>query len=234
MLDGSHFIAGALLGLAGSLHCASVCGGIASSLLMATTRGVSPMESAPALIKIQLGRASSYMLFGAAVGGGGSAFAHLLDLSGLQLLFRMLAGCALVWSGCSVAGIAPDFSRIDNSFRSLMRSRVTVIPASFAISHPVMMGVAWGFAPCGMVYAALLNAMMTGSVGGGVRFMAGFGLATIPVVASTAFGVAAFAGLGKSLQKVILRRVSGGSITAIGVLSLAAPAASLTEICFRP
>jgi sulfite exporter TauE/SafE len=227
---GSHFIGGALLGLAGSLHCAGVCGGIASTLLMATSpAGAKSGAAAAALVKIQLGRALSYALFGAVVGGGGAAFGELLDLSGMQIIFRTLAACTLVWAGCSVAGLGRGFPAFDRVLATVANAARPSRP--FATANPVVMGVAWGFAPCGMVYAALLNAMMTASAAGGAEFMAGFGLATIPAVASAAFGVTALAGLGRSLRQATRRRLLGAAIAALGLLSLVEPAASLSVLC---
>lgn len=229
---GSHFIGGALLGLAGSLHCAGVCGGIASTLLLATSSaGAKSGAAAAALVKIQLGRALSYALFGAVVGGGGAAFGELLDLSGMQIIFRTLAACTLVWAGCSVAGLGRGFPSFDRVLATVVNAARPSVSRPFASAHPVVMGVIWGFAPCGMVYAALLNAMMTASTAGGAEFMAGFGLATIPAVASAAFGVTALAGLGRSLRQAARRRLLGGAIAALGLLSLVEPAASLSALC---
>lgn len=231
----SDFIGGALLGLAGSLHCAGICGGIASTLLLATSSAGGRSSAAAGLIKIQLGRALTYTLFGAVVGGSGGAFAQLLDLSGAHIILRALAAGMLVWAGCSVAGIGRGFPAVDRGLATVMNAVRLMIPKcflkSFARTHPVVMGVVWGFAPCGMVYAALLNAMMTGTWGGGAEFMAGFGVATIPVVASAAFGLTALAGLRRSLRQATLRRLLGGAIGALGLLSLVEPAASLSALC---
>jgi uncharacterized protein len=232
IFSGSHFVGGALLGIAGSLHCAGVCGGIASSLLLATSpAGDRYGAVAQNLIKIQLGRAASYTLFGAAVGGGGSAFAQLLGLSGTQLIFRGIAACMLIWAGCSVAGMAKSWLNFDKALTALTRTLRIPVSAGRASNSPIFMGIVWGFAPCGMVYAALLNAMMTGSSMGGMQFMGGFGLATIPAVAMTSLGFTHLAGLRHSLQQAMLRKLLGGAIAALGMVSLVDPAMSLSALC---
>jgi uncharacterized protein len=229
--SGMHFIGGALMGLAGSLHCAGVCGGIASSLLMATAApDVTPAERAATLLKIQIGRALSYALCGAMVGGGGAAFAGLINLSGMQAMVRIAAACALVWTGCSVAGLAPSFAILDRILASIFNSWSVVTTRRIRNAHPIALGIVWGFAPCGMVYAALLNAIMSGSLVGGAEFMAGFGLATMPAVASIAFGVTAIAGVCARLQGK-LRMGLGAAILTLGLASLAEPAASLSALC---
>ncbi len=230
--SGIHFVGGALMGLAGSLHCAGLCGGIASSLLLATqTSDAAPLTRAAALLKIQLGRALSYTLYGAMVGGGGAAFTGLINLAGVQPMTRIAAACALVWAGCSVAGLAPSFAALDRTLTSTFKSWPAATTRRFRNSHPVMLGILWGFSPCGMVYAALLNAMLSGSFAAGAGFMAGFGLATIPAVATAAFGVTALAGFGSRLPRSKLRGALGAAILALGLASLVEPAASLSALC---
>jgi hypothetical protein len=120
-------------------------------------------------------------------------------------------------------------SRPDNG------SRASSWPAAttrlFQNAHPVVLGILWGFSPCGMVYAALLNAMLSGSFAAGAGFMAGFGLATIPAVATAAFGVTALAGFGSRLPRSKLRGALGTAILALGLASLVEPAASLSALC---
>lgn len=227
-----HFVGGALMGLAGSLHCAGLCGGIASSLLLAAqTHDAAPAVRTVKLLKIQLGRAISYTLCGAMVGGAGAAFSGLVNLAAVQPMTRIAAACALVWVGCSVAGLVPGFSTLDRTLTSTFRSWPAATARRLRNSHPVVLGILWGFAPCGMVYAALLNATLSGSFAAGAGFMAGFGLATIPAVATAAFGVTALASFGSRLPRSKLRGALGASILALGLVSLVEPAASLSALC---
>lgn len=220
------------MGLAGSLHCTTLCGGIASSLLLATQApDAAPAARAATLLKIQLGRALSYTLCGALVGGSGAAFAGLVNLAAVQPMTRVAAACALVWAGCSVAGLVPSFSTLDRTLTSALASLPAATGHRFRSSHPAVLGILWGFAPCGMVYAALLNAMLSGSFTAGAAFMAGFGLATIPAVAIAAFSITALAGFGSRLPRSRLRGGLGAAILALGLASLIEPAASLSALC---
>lgn len=216
-----------MLGLAGSLHCAGLCGGIASSLLLATSAPDAAASGRVAtLLRIQFGRALSYTLFGAAVGAGGAAFGGLVALAGVQPAMRIAAACALAWTGLSVAGLVPGFRIIDRvlAVASTMRAHSPRrLPPSLAL------GIAWGFAPCGMVYAALLNAMLSGSTLAGAEFMAGFGLATIPAVAAAAFGVTTLASARVSRRGV--RSALGATLVALGAASMIEPAMSLAALC---
>jgi sulfite exporter TauE/SafE len=220
------------MGLAGSLHCAGVCGGIASSLLLATEApDGAPAARAARLLKVQLGRVLSYTLCGAMVGGGGAAFAGLINLAGIQPMTRIAAACALVWTGCSVAGLVPSFAILDRVLASTFNSWPVAITRQFQNPHPIVLGILWGFAPCGMVYAALFNAILSGSSVAGAGFMAGFGLATIPAVATAAFGVTALAGFGARLPRSKLRAALGTALLTLGLASLVEPAVSFSTLC---
>ena len=228
-IAGADFVGGALMGIAGSLHCAGVCGGIASSLLLASSPAGSTTTRSSALLQSQIGRAMSYALSGALVGSGGAAFAGLLALADAQPVLRVVAAAMIIWTGCSVAGMGRGFVTFDRLMAAVMsRGRSRII-----VRHPLVMGMVWGFAPCGMVYAALVNAMMTGSLTQGAQFMAGFGLGTMPAMASAAFGVSLIVKRGIRLpERATLRRMLGGSIAVLGLVSLAEPASSLASLCF--
>jgi sulfite exporter TauE/SafE len=220
------------MGLAGSVHCAGLCGGIASSLLLATgAPDRTGAARAATLLKVQLGRALSYTLCGAMVGGGGAAFAGLISLAGIQPMTRIAAACALVWTGCSVAGLVPSFAILDRVLASTFNSWPVAITRQFQNPHPIVLGILWGFAPCGMVYAALFNAILSGSSVAGAGFMAGFGLATIPAVATAAFGVTALAGFGARLPRSKLRAALGTALLTLGLASLVEPAVSFSTLC---
>jgi sulfite exporter TauE/SafE len=223
-------LGGVLMGLASSLHCAGVCGGIASSLMLVTaTPSPTVAARAQAMLAAQFGRAVTYTTFGALVGFGGTAFAGLLELAGAQAALRALAAATLIFSGLSIAGLAPSFAGIDRIVGGAVQ-RWSAPLRSGRVAPPFALGLAWGLAPCGMVYAALINATLTGSPAGGAAFMAGFGLATAPAVAAAAFGVSVLAG-GGLRQRGRARVVLGSALAILGALSLAEPATALTRLC---
>ncbi|ANL51003.1 TauE/SafE family permease protein (plasmid) [Rhizobium phaseoli] len=186
-----NFLGGMVMGLSSSLHCAGICGGIASTLLFVTGGiGAGKFQRMTILASMQFGRIFTYTTFGATIGLVGSGLESILALAGLQPFLRLTAALALAWAGLSIAGVTPSFARLDRLFSATSgrsRGKLSRLPAFF-------LGMVWGLAPCGMVLAALLNAMLAGSPTGGGTFMLGFGLATIPPVAATAFGVRIMAG----------------------------------------
>lgn len=95
---------------------------------------------------------------------------------------------------------------------------------------PFVAGLGWGLAPCGMVYAALLTAMLSGSFAGGAIFMAGFGLATIPPVLVAGFGTAVLLSRWRGTVRN-LKNPLGWSVAIVGVISMADPAKQIGELC---
>jgi sulfite exporter TauE/SafE len=225
---------GLLMGFAGSLHCAGQCGGIASSLLIATGRGSSGSERAKALLITQLGRMVTYTIAGGVVGVAGDAFGGLLDLAGIQPLLRILGGAMLAWVGLALTGVVPGpqiFDRRGMAISGWMGGRN--LSSAFRNSSALLLGMAWGAAPCAMVYNALMTAMLTGTPATGALFMTGFGLATVPAVALTALGSAQVVAMGPMLPKAALRKAGRDRNHAPWLASTVVPAASLGALCMN-
>ena len=73
------FAGGLLMGLASSLHCAGMCGAIASSLLMTFDPGAGPAARAQTHFAAEGGRVLIYVVSGALLGGVGAAFYGAFD-----------------------------------------------------------------------------------------------------------------------------------------------------------
>ncbi|MDK4717605.1 sulfite exporter TauE/SafE family protein [Rhizobium sp. CNPSo 4039] len=223
-------LSGLLLGFAGSAHCACLCGGIASSLMLATAP---ESRRSSSFLMIQFGRILRYAVAGGAVGSMIEAFGQLLRFSGGQEALRLIAAAALIWSGLSIVGILPAIWRLDGGIMAVIGRAPAAISRPFNASAPLFVGICWGLAPCAMVYNALMTAMLTGSMAGGALFMTGFGLATIPAVSAVAAGAAVLTRPQSSRWRgPALRRTAGLLLSAIGVLSVTLPAASLASLCF--
>jgi sulfite exporter TauE/SafE len=227
------FMGGLLLGLAGSLHCAGICGGIASATLLAARPVATARGRAGALLRIQSGRALTYTLAGAVAGTGSAGVAGLLDLAGANQLLRVAAALNLLWVGAALAGIGRGPQLLDGLAR---RAGVAIagllpqpVPAGPGV-RAVALGAVWGLMPCGMVYAALLTALLAGSATGGALVMAGFALGTMPAVAAAALGAGGLITRARH-GAPRLRLAAGVGLGLIGLVTLAVPPALLTEIC---
>ena len=223
------FAGGLLMGLASSLHCAGMCGAIASSLLMAFYPGAGPAARLRTHFTAQSGRMVVYALGGAVLGGAGAAFYGAFDHVAAYLALRWAAAVALGWIGLSVAGFAPSLAGVDR-FTAPITVRLAQVRGYAGASDggAFVSGMIWGFLPCGMVYGALFYAMLSGSALGGAEVMAGFALGTLPSVTAVALGLSGFRRLGN----VKGARIGVGlAIMAIAALSVAAPVASWAALC---
>ncbi|WP_350333240.1 sulfite exporter TauE/SafE family protein [Coralliovum pocilloporae] len=181
-------LGGLLLGLASSLHCAGMCGGIASGLVF-MFRPEDRLTRARVLLVSQFGRITSYMIAGGVLGYAGAELYGLFDQSLAYSVLQWAAAVTLIGIGLSVAGILPPLSGLDRLAAPIMARLMPRGSARPSSSAPFLAGMVWGLVPCAMVYGALFTAMLTGSATGGVLMMAGFGLGTLPAVTVSAFGV---------------------------------------------
>ncbi len=215
---------GATLGLASSLHCIGMCGGI--SILF----GYSGSGAASALHQqamLQGGRIISYVTLGAAAGGVGATALGGLDVAAGNQLLRWSAAMSLGWIGLATAGVMPAPSFLRHAAmpsRWAMRLMLQVPPPARRLAG----GLAWGLLPCGMVYGALLFAMFAGTATGGALVMLGFGLGTLPALLAAKFG---FGGLRAALSARGGGRWLGAAMATLALLSLIDDPATFSAFC---
>ncbi|SHF74504.1 hypothetical protein SAMN02745157_2898 [Kaistia soli DSM 19436] len=212
-------LTGLAMGFASSLHCAGMCGPIACGLLLAGGGRSTLLAATLQTLAAQAGRIASYVAAGAAFGVFGAGLYGSVNLQSAHQLMQWAAGLTIVWMGLSVAGVVPAMAGLDRLFLPLA-GRLGAFRGSLALAgYPQLLasGVLWGAMPCAMVYAALLNSLLTGSVAGGVTLMAGFGLGTVPAVTLSALGLSRL----RKVTATPLRRVlAGGGLISAGVLAI--------------
>lgn len=205
---------GFLLGLAGSLHCACMCGGIASgALFLVATPG--SKDSLVPLFVLQAGRVTTYALAGAAVAGLTSLAVDPGTTAVSYRVLQWLAAVMLMWMGLSMAGMLPRLA-VPGSVSTFAASLFSPLSARLR-GNPVLssyaLGLTWGLTPCPMVYAALMSAPLVGTAGKGALWMAGFGAGTLPGVLGAALGVS---GLMRLRKGPVAETIAGLAVAAIG------------------
>ena len=225
-------LGGVLLGLASSLHCAAMCGGIASGVVFLFDPQ-RPGERVRVLMSAQAGRILAYVIAGAILGGAGAALYLGFDRAAAYRLLQWAGAVTLMWIGLSVAGVLPSLSLLDRRVAALS-ARVGAVLSRFRrfpVAGPFAAGLGWGTIPCPMVYAALFTAMLTGSAAGGATLMAGFGLGTLPSVTATALGITTLA---RIEARGLARGLIGLAIAVLGFSTVypASPTAGL--FCLSP
>ncbi len=223
-------IGGLLLGLASSLHCAGMCGAVASTIMFAFSGEESVGKRLEVLLLAQAGKATAYVTAGAAVGLAGSSVYGLFDQALAYRLLQWGAAVTLAWIGLTLTGLAPSLALIDRVTRPITLRIGRAAPALAGYAGPASFasGLAWGFLPCGMVYGGLFYAMLTGSAAGGAGVMAGFALGTMPSVTAAALGIGGLRGLAR---KPRLRIAMGGALIAVAAATLYAPAGGWMAYC---
>lgn len=160
--------------LAGSLHCASMCGGLVASLAPTPRLAVA----------YHLGRLVGYSTLGALAGLfgdelGGSNHPWLSVISAALLGALLVAAGIKTWRGKSFHLRLPRF---------LARAQGAVWSRACASNHPGATRFAAGalsaVLPCGWLYTFVLGAAATGSAARGAWFMAFFWMGTLPALSA--------------------------------------------------
>lgn len=219
---------GMLTGLASSLHCAGLCGGIAAMFVPvpADIPGASTAR-VPFLLQMQLGRAAVYIAAGGAVASLGYSVEALLPLDGVQDVLRLAAAIIIALTGLSIAGFLPPLARLD---RVLAFMRPVQRLGRLSAMSPFGLGASLALAPCAMVLNALLTAALIGGPVSGFVYMAGFSLTALPGVVLAALGITSLSA-GRDQGGRRRRRVVGMLLALCGVGFAFIPGASLASLC---
>lgn len=170
------------LGAFGGVHCAAMCGSICAAVSL--PRGGDTGAALPAFAGARLLAYS-----GAGLLAGGSvawadrfarqaAWAHPLWL--MVLCMALVAGAWLLWSGrLPVLGMAGA------SAKASSRRIIAIHPIGLAGAS----GAALPFLPCGLLYAALVMAGLSGGPAMGAATMAAFALGSTPWLVAVPLGL---------------------------------------------
>jgi sulfite exporter TauE/SafE len=211
------------LALVGGLHCAGMCGGIVGALQLNRPREVAASRLAAGY---HAGRLTSYALAGVLAGTLGAAL-YAADVMPVQAALLTVGSMMLLAIGASMFGRGAWLKRIEPAGAGLWR---LIAPLARRVYPPrtgwqaLAAGLAWGWIPCGMVYAALPLALVAGGALQGALVMLAFGLGTLPNmlavdVAVHGIGRAGQAGRARTLAWV--RPLAGAAIVVFGISGLA-------------
>lgn len=184
----ASFTAATLAGLVGSPHCIGMCGGFAMACATGRDRGLA----------WHLGRLSTYAVLGAVAGAFGAV------IPGPTWVAATISAVLMVWFALVLGGFVREPSiRIPGVQRLATRAA-----SESGAAWRYVFGLATGFLPCGLVYAALAIPVASGSAAVGALAMVGFGLGTMPALAAVTLGLRTLA-----FRSILVRRA-----LAVGVL----------------
>ena len=222
MSNSFSYTSALMIGLLGSVHCIGMCGGIMNALGFALNNNLES-TSRPSYIVLfyNFGRILSYSLAGALVGMFGWLLQDMGSLFGLTL--RLLAGLMLIAMGMYIAGwwqVLVHLEKIGGKlWRYLQPVGNRLIPVK-ARWQALLLGIIWGWLPCGLVYSTLALASTTASWQQSALTMLMFGIGTLPAMLLTGSLSHRFK---RWLQQSTVRSAVGLVLIAFGIWTVILP-----------
>ncbi len=207
------------IGLLGGVHCIGMCGGIMNALSFAIpAEQRSGIKLNIILLAYNTGRILSYMLAGAIIGSAGWLLQDALGPA--SSIIRILAGSMLIAMGLYLAGWWLGLRHLEQAGNRLWKRFEPLGMRLMPVTKPnqaLLLGLVWGWLPCGMVYSMLTWSATAGDWQQSALIMFSFGLGTLPVMfvsGRLAHKLKAF------IQNTTARRVAATLVIAFGVWTI--------------
>lgn len=177
-------VAALLMGFFGSPHCLGMCGGLVTAFGL-SMKDISPAKRRALVVTYHVGRLTSYAFLGLIAGLiGTTVLAPFMTGNNIP---RILLGLVLAFVGVTMLG-APFLTKLERFgmrfWQYLSPIRQKIFPLN-TFPRALTAGLLWGFLPCGLVYGALLIAVVAHNPLSGAALMFVFGLGTVPMLVAT-------------------------------------------------
>jgi len=223
------YLSAFLVALLGGVHCVGMCGGIVAALSLGLAPGkrLHWQTSWPYLLAYNAGRVLSYVAAGGLAGGFGAWAAQLATVHHAQQLLQLLAGGFLIALGLYLAGWWQGLNRLERAGGRLWRYLEPFGRRLLPVRTPLqalLVGLVWGWLPCGLVYSVLIWAISAGSAVQGALLLLSFGLGTLP----TLLALGAFAStLARWTRIAWVRQSAGALVIVFGLYQTVTPLLAL-------
>jgi sulfite exporter TauE/SafE len=216
-------LAAFLVGVLGGTHCFGMCGGIVG--VLSSGLSLELQTSRWRLVAAQLaynsGRISSYVFAGVLLGLFGQQLGEANLLPGFPV-GNVIAAVFMILFGIYLAGWWHSLLWLERSGAHLWKYIEPLgrryIPVR-SVGQAFLLGLVWGWLPCGMVYAVLALALTSGSGSAGGTLMLVFGLGTLPALLTMGLAVNT---LGRWIREPRVRLLAGVVVMVMGVFMLLA------------
>ncbi len=200
---------GFIIGLLGSLHCLGMCGPLVLALPLSHGSNLQRITGG---LLYNIGRAVTYGLLGILFGIIGKG----LQLAGFQRWVSIGFGVILILTAIipGLVNLNPLISRMTSGFTYLIKNRMGALLRQQKVYPLFIFGLLNGLLPCGLVYAAIMGAIVTGSLVESSLYMFLFGLGTLPLM----FLLMYFANLLKNKYLSQIRKLIPVLIVVLGIL----------------
>ncbi len=179
-MDYLAFFSAFSIGLLGGAHCIGMCGGVIGALTMA----IDANQYQRRLLLItayNIGRVSSYVII---------AVIFYLLVNSIESYFsltimRSIAGILLIAMGLYLANWWRGLTYLEKLgsylWRFLQPLSKPLLPVTKSW-QALLLGIIWGWLPCGLIYSALAYSATASSVHNAALIMFSFALGTLPAV----------------------------------------------------
>jgi hypothetical protein len=193
--------AGLLFGVAGSVHCVSMCGPL---VLLGRRSGA-------AFAVYHASRIAVYVVLGAMAGWTGAAMAGTAWQGGVAIV----AGLLLIGQAFGLGGghVGVQAGRWLGAVAVRVGALSRAMPGQ-PLARAASLGMVNGLLPCGLLYAALIAAAGLGSVAAAAGFMAAFGAASVPALGALVYS----ARLALPRTSGLLRRAAPIALAIVGLM----------------
>lgn len=216
------YLSAFVVGLLGGVHCVGMCGGLVSAMTMGIANGVQkPIgQILPFHIAYNSGRIISYVIAGALMGGVGVMLASFMPVYIAQKTLLVLAGVFMVLLGLYLSGWWMLLTRVEQA-GSFLWKRIEPVGRKLLpvtrVRQAFVLGLLWGWLPCGLVYSVLIWSVSAGGVVEGGLLMLAFALGTLPNL--LAMGVVA-GKLVQFMRQPLMRKTAGVLVMLFGFYNL--------------
>ncbi len=207
-------------GILGSIHCAGMCGGIATALGMGLRETSASGRPVTAALFYQFGRISSYVVAGSIAGYVGDILTQADSLKFVSIYLRLFSAVFMIGLGLYLAGWFPFFSTIERIGTPVWKKISPISKKFLPVKHlyqAYSLGFLWGWIPCGLTYSILLWSIAAGSAVQGGLLMLAFGLGTLPAMLPMTLGAGK---IHRIVKQATVRIVAGVLVAAAGLFIL--------------
>jgi sulfite exporter TauE/SafE len=210
-----------------------MCGGIAASFSPALAQRTTQDKFLLSLI-FNLGRICSYMIAGMFAGTLSYVLGNELNISYWSEILRFLTGLFITLIGLSLMFQLKLPQAVEHIGIPVWRKIAPLTQALKPVKGAMngfLLGILWGWIPCGMTYSMLLVSLMSDQPLHGALIMGSFGLGTLPALV---IGGVLFARIGQLGRRFRIHRYAGALFIVLGLWTALAPHLPMPQMQQHP
>lgn len=176
-----------LIGIAGSIHCIGMC----SSIIIILSINVKDTNKKKYLIICyNIGRIFSYSIIGLIGGIFGTTLFNLSNNVILASTIKLFSGTIITLLGLYLLGLSNKFLFIEKFLSKIFYNLTPFYKKIISVKtywKALLIGLLWGYIPCGLVYSVFIWALSSGDIIKSCLLMTFFGLGTLPSIISVGY-----------------------------------------------